>query len=445
MRDIAVVIALALIACGGKDASESKSEKTAKREVADGEMCEEHGVLMAICTKHNPKLIPVFKAKGDYCEEHGFPMTVCPVHHPERGGRPATDVAKDKAPADGTKVRLKGQDTARFAGIKLVAAVNRPGGARLEALASVTYDATKWAQLNARAAGVVRSIKVDIGAVVTKGTQIAVIESATVGADRSRLQAVQARVTFAQGNLEREQKLFEQRISAQKDVLDAQQELAEAKGELAALTAAVGVVGQSAGGNSYILAAPIAGVVTKRNVTIGSMVEMNSGALFEIVDTSSMRAEIEVPEMELHRVRLGQQVTVTVDALPGSEFAGTIDFIAPEVTRETRTSKARATLANPEATLRANMFGKAQIALGRTESTVLVPRVAVQRVADVDMVFVTTALGEYEVRRVKTGVREGDSVEITSGLKAAEQVVTEGSFLLKTETMKGSIGAGCCE
>lgn len=175
------------------------------------------------------------------------------------------------------------------------------------------------------------------------------------------------------------------------------------------------------------------------------MVEMNSGALFEIVDTSSMRAEIEVPEMELHRVRLGQQVTVKVDALPGSEFTGTIDFIAPEVTRETRTSKARATLANPEATLRANMFGKAQIALGQTESTLLVPRIAVQRVADVDMVFVTTAPGEYEVRRVKTGVREGDSVEITSGLKAAEQVVTEGSFLLKTETMKGSIGAGCCE
>jgi cobalt-zinc-cadmium efflux system membrane fusion protein len=445
MRRTAVVIALALIACGGKDASESKSEKPAKQEVADGEMCEEHGVLMAICTKHHPKLIPVFKAKGDYCEEHGFPMSVCPVHFPERGGRPATDIAKDKAPADGTKVRLKGQDTARFAGIKLVAAVNRPGGARLEALASVTYDATKWAQLNARAAGVVRSIKVDIGAVVAKGAPIAVIESATVGADRSRLQAAQARVTYAEGNVQREQKLFEQRISAQKDVLAAQQELSQAKGELAALNAAVGVVGPSAGGNSYVLAAPIAGVVTKRNVTIGSMVEMNTGALFEIVDTSSMRAEIEIPEMELHRVRLGQQVTVTVDALPGSEFTGVIDFIAPEVTRETRTAKARATLANPEASLRANMFGNARIALGQTESTVLVPRIAVQRVADVDMVFVTTAPGEYEVKRVKTGVREGGNVEITSGLKSSEQVVTDGSFLLKTETMKGSIGAGCCE
>jgi len=445
MRRIALVVVLALAACGGKDASESKSEKPAKQEVADGEMCEEHGVLMAICTKHNPKLVPVFKAKGDYCEEHGFPMSVCPVHHPERGGRPATNVSKDKAPADGTKVRLKGQETARFAGIKMVAAENRPGGARLEALASVTYDATKWAQLNARAAGVVRSVKVDIGATVAKGTPIAVIESATVGADRSRLQAATARVTYADDNVKRQQQLYDQRIASQRDVLVAQQELSQARAELSALGAAVGVVGPSAGGNSYVLAAPIAGVVTKRNVTIGQSVEANSEVLFEVVDTSSMRAEIEIPETELYRVRLGQQVIITVDALPGSEFPGVIDFIAPEVTRETRTTKARATLTNPEGTLRANMFGRAMISLGQTEATVLVPRAAVQRVADVDMVFVLTAPGEYEVRRVKTGAREGDSVEITSGLKPSEQVVTEGSFLLKTETIKGSIGAGCCE
>src|SRR5213594_3526518 len=55
--------------------------------------CKEHGVLEAVCTKCNPALIAVFKAKGDWCEEHGFPESFCPICHPERGGRPASDIS----------------------------------------------------------------------------------------------------------------------------------------------------------------------------------------------------------------------------------------------------------------------------------------------------------------------------------------------------------------
>lgn len=447
MRTHVLLVTLALIlgpACKSKDDQPAKKAE-AKGAAAEGAMCAEHGVLEAICTKCNPKLISIFKSKGDYCEEHGFPMSVCPIHHPERGGRPAVSVAKEKAPPDGTKVRLKTQDTARLAGIKTVAAERRPGGARLEALASITYDATKWAQVNARAAGVVRAVKVDVGTPVKAGTPIAVIESASVGADRSRLQASASRVAVAKANLKREQELLQQGISAHKAVLAAQQELDVAKAEQAAAGAALGVVGPSAGGSGYVLTAPIAGVVTKRNVTIGHMVGSDDAVLFEIVDTTTMRADIEIPETELRRVRVGQEVAITSDVLPGSEFTGTIDYIAPDVSRETRTIKARATLSNPEGTLRANMFGRAQIALGGTEETVLVPRMAVQRVDTVDLIFVKLAEGEYEVRRVKTGVREGDRVEVTQGIKPGEPIVTEGSFSLKTETLKGSIGAGCCE
>ena len=440
MRALLIIVLVAL-GCGDKESKETK----ATSETADGAMCAEHGVLEAICTKCNPKLIPIFKSKGDWCEEHGFPMSVCPIHHPERHGKPIADVTSDKAPPDGTKVRLKTQDTARLAGIKTIAAEPRPGGARLEALASITYDATKWAQVNARAAGVVKAVKVDVGTIVKAGTPIAIIESATVGADRSRVQAAASRVAVADANLKREQELLQQGISAQKSVLAAQQELDAAKAELASARAAVGVVGPSAGGSGYVLTAPIAGVVTKRNITIGHMVNSESDVLFEIVDTSSMRAEIEIPETELRRVRIGQAVTITTDALPDKDFTGTIDYIAPEVARETRTTKARATLANPEGTLRANMFGRARIALGDSAATVLVPRASLQRVAEFDLIFVKLAEGEYEVRRVKSGVREGDRVEVVEGIKSGEQVVTEGSFLLKTETLKGSIGAGCCD
>src|SRR5829696_3288100 len=81
------------------------SEKAAS--VAEGAMCKEHGILEAICTKCNPRLIPIFKAKGDWCQSHDFPESVCPLCHPERGGKPVADVSSDGAPPDGTKVRFK--------------------------------------------------------------------------------------------------------------------------------------------------------------------------------------------------------------------------------------------------------------------------------------------------------------------------------------------------
>ena len=445
IRNLSLVLLLATVACGGGDNEKSTEKTEAKAPGSDGAMCEEHGVLEAICTKCNPKLVAVFEAKGDYCEEHGFPMSVCPIHHPERGGRPVASIATDKAPPDGTKVRLKTQDTARLAGIKVVKVERRPGGERLDALATITYDATKWAQVNARAAGVVREIKVDVGASVKAGAPIAVIESATVGADRSRLKAAVSRAAIAETTYNREVELHKKGISAQKDVLAAQQELDAARAEQTAATAAVGVVGGGTSGSGYVLVAPIAGTVTKRNVTIGNMVAADERVLFEIVDTRVMRAEIEIPEAELRRVHAGQDVVIAIDTLPGTELAGKLDYLAPDVARETRTTKARVTLANPDGVLRANMFGRARIALGDAAESLVVPRIAVQRVGEVNFAFVRLAEGEYEARRVKTGSREGDHVEITQGIKAGELVVTEGSFLLKTETLKGSIGAGCCE
>jgi cobalt-zinc-cadmium efflux system membrane fusion protein len=449
MRIHPIILAFVVIlapACGSKNDSTAK-EKPGSKEGAAGEgICEEHGVLEAICTKCHPKLAAVFKAKGDWCEEHGFPMSVCPVHHPERHGRPveAVDVAADAAPPDGTKVRLKTQDTARHAGLKTVKAERRPGGPRLEALASLTYDATKWARINARSPGVVRAIKVDIGSVVKAQSPLAVIESASVGADRSRLRAAGSRVAVAEAAYRRESDLQKQGLAATKEVLAAQQELDAAKAEQSAAAAAVGIVGPGAGASSYVLASPLAGVVTQRSVTIGHMVSAEE-VLFEVVDTSTMRADIEIPETEISRIHVGQEVVVSLDALPDTSAVGTIDYVAPDIDRETRTVKARATLPNPDGQLRANMFGRARIALGTAEATVVVPRMAVQRVQDIDLVFVQTAAGEYEVRRVKTGTREGDRVEIVDGVKPDALVVVEGSFLLKTETLKGSIGAGCCE
>lgn len=436
-------ICIALVAACRGDAPPAKREAAA-RPAATGAMCAEHGVLEAICTRCNPKLVPVFQAKGDWCAEHGFPESVCPICHPERGGKPAAAVTPDDAPSDGTRVRFDGAEVARLAGLEVVAAEARPGGARLEVVATIAYDPTRRAEINPRAAGVIRTLHVDVGDPVGKGARLVAIDSASVGGDRSRLRAADAQVKVAQATHDRERELSGKGVSSVKDLLAAEAELAAARAERDAAAASIGVVGGGGGAGTYVLTSPLDGVVTRRTATLGHMVDVDD-ALFEIVDTRRMRADLELPEHELGRVRVGQTVTLHVDGLGEAAFTGAIDYIAPEIDRATRTAKARVLLGNPDGALRANMYGRGQIALGAVAATVMVPQAAVQRFGAIAVGFVEVAVGEYEVRRVKLGASDGAQVEIVSGLAAGERVVTTGSFLLKTETLKGSIGAGCCD
>jgi cobalt-zinc-cadmium efflux system membrane fusion protein len=456
MRPTWYVVALAtalLLGCnspGGTAAREVATSSAApnatpeaKAPSADG-MCKEHGVLEAVCTKCNPALAAVFKAKGDWCNEHGFPESFCPLCHPERGGRPLGDVADDGAPRAGTKIQLARAGTGKLAGIETVKAVIRPGGGSVLAPARITYDATKVAQVNARSPGVVLSLKVDVGAKVAKGAPLAVIDSPDVGADRARLGSARARVAVAEENYARELQLEKDGITARRSVLEAKGDLDAAKGEHAALSAALSVMGAGGGGiGGYTLRAPIAGVVTERNASIGKLVAAEQ-ILYEIVDTSSLWADLDVPEVDAARVTVGGKVTITLDALPGRTLSGTIAYVAPSIDEHTRTAKARVALANDGGLLRANMFGQARIAIEADRPAVMVPRSAIQRAKNVHLAFVRTGDEQFETRRVELGISEGELVEVTKGLAPGDEVVTTGSFLLKTETSKESIGAGCC-
>jgi cobalt-zinc-cadmium efflux system membrane fusion protein len=408
-------------------------------------LCREHGVLESVCTKCNPALIPVFKAKGDWCDEHGFPESLCPICHPERGGLPQADVSSDGAPLDGTKVQFKTKDTARLAGIETVAARAQAERAAVDATATIVFDATRVAEVNARAAGVVRTINADVGTTVVAGGPLAVIESADFGAEQSRLSAASSRLGLADATYRRLNDLHREGIAPEREVLAARQEVEAARAELASTRAALGVIGPEQNGAArYTVSAPIAGVVTRRAATIGERVGAGD-ALFEVVDTSVMWAQVDVPEAVLASVAVGQTVAITVDGVGDRQFGGTISYLAPAIDLRTRTALARVALQNPEGVLRANMFGRAAIAVKSDgASAVVVPAVAVQRAGGVRMVFVRLGEDAFETRRVRVGAKRGDAVEISGRVAPGDAVVTVGGFLLKTETLKGSIGAGCC-
>ncbi len=410
----------------------------------DPEMCSEHGVLEAVCTKCKPQLAAVFQAKGDWCVEHGFPESFCPICSPEREGRPVeTDLAADGSPPDGTKVRFQTRDAAKLAGFETALVVEAAWTGGTSAVVRIDWDATRVALVSARSPGVVTAIDADVGAPVRKGGALARVRSADVGGDRSRVEAARQALGVAEAEHRRKASLLDAGVTSQREVLAAEQAVASARADLGALEAELGLVGQGSG-DSYTIRSPIAGVVTQRHASVGLSVDP-AEPLFQVVDASRMWAELAIAERDLSRVRPGQPVEVAVDALPERVFPGSIAYIAPSVDPTTRTALARVELDNADGLLRAHMYGSARIVTDAAEAAVTVPSAAVQRAGDVQLVFVRTAEDEFVARRVRVLSRSGDTVRIAGGVAAGDSVVTTGSFLLKTETLKDSIGAGCCD
>lgn len=440
MRTLALGLALLFVGCGPTETPASEGPAAATDPDA---MCVEHGVLESLCTVCNPALVPVFRARGDFCEEHQLPESICPVCHPDREGRPTRAVRGDDAPADGTRVRLATAEVAARAGIDVATATSAPGFGDVVATARVAYDPSRVARLNPRAPGVVRTMHANIGDRVEPGDGLITIASAEVGAGNTRVSAARSRLQTAEANLARVEQL--EGVVSQRDRLRAQQEHAEARAELAALRSRLGVVGRTRGAE-YTLTSPITGVVTRRTASLGAYVE-GSTVLVEVADVSQVWVELDVAEDELAGVTLGQPVSVTMDALDERTFEGSLEYLAPEVDPHTRTVPGRLTLSNADGSLRANMFGQARIRVPRSEAGVLVPRGAVQRARGATMVFVRVAPELFEVRRVEVHDRPAEPglVEVRGRVEPGDEVVTVGAFLLRTETVSDSIGAGCCE
>ncbi|MBI5501146.1 MAG: efflux RND transporter periplasmic adaptor subunit [Deltaproteobacteria bacterium] len=427
---------------GGVEPSAASPSSPAARPA--GEMCE-HGVLGAVCPKCHPALAAVYRAKGDWCAEHGFPESFCPTCRPESGGRPAVELAGDGAPADGSKVRLASRQAAALAGLQVAEAVDRPATVELVTTARVAYDSGRVARITAPAPGVVSELHVAVGSPVAVGAPLAVVRTAAVAVARARLDAAQARVDLAASTYRAERRLREQNIAAGREVRIAQAELADARAELAAARAELDILQPTADdGTSCVVRSPVAGVVTLRVPTVGNTVVV-ADLLFEVVDASTVWVELEIPETEVGRVTEGRPVVVTVDGLPGREFHGTLGWLAPALDPRTRTVAGRVVVANTDGVLRANMFARARIALEDPRPAVLVPVAAVQRARGASLVFVRLAEDLFEVRRVAVGPAAGGLVPAQGRLRAGEEVVTVGAFLLKTETLKDSIGGGCCE
>lgn len=494
------VLALAIAGCSG-----GESENIEDTQAAAADFCEEHqiaesrcpycnpglieslgfcgghGVPEAFCYLCSPDLIPAFKAVGDWCGGHDRPESQCYICNPELDperketaeslvhpensavANAATGgyVSRRQRPPSlscstlGLTVRLDGPEIAENAGFQFATVGTRLISKTVKCNAEVAYDGNRYARLSAQVPGIVLEVHKDLGDHVEPGEALATITSIHLGAAKgSFLQAVAA-VGLWERNHEREAGLLNRGVSTEKDLLEAETSLAESRISLSQAEQALLSFGVSQKqmeeirttgdtSPSYAITAPLAGRVIDRNTAIGEVVDP-SASLFTIADVSRMWAGIDVYEADMRDIQVGQPVVLQVDGLKGESFAGSITWVSSQLNPQTRTLEARAELDNSQGLLRANMFAEASVSVSDQRHCLVVPEAAVQWEGCCNVVFVKTSASVFEPRKVHLGIGTGTFYEILSGVREGEEVVTQGSFLLKTEILKGSIGAGCCE
>lgn len=174
------------------------------------------------------------------------------------------------------------------------------------------------------------------------------------------------------------------------------------------------------------------GYVLSLGVLEGHQVEPGT-TLMTIVDLSQVWAVLDLYEFDIGRVRTGDAVEIEWVGLSDETYRSTVDYVYPLVDARTRTTKARAVLANPGGRIRPGMYGRARIVVEPRQSLVL-PVEALIDTGTEQYVFVLDGPGHFVPVRVQAGLTTPTEVEILSGLAEGQQVVTSGNFLLDSES-----------
>jgi len=180
------------------------------------------------------------------------------------------------------------------------------------------------------------------------------------------------------------------------------------------------------------LYSPISGVVSAKTAVEGIRISP-ADTPFEITDLGAVWGVADVYEAEIARIRLGMPADLALGSIPGRSFHGRVAFIDPQVDPKSRTVKVRVELANPRGELKPEMYGE-MVLRSQARKGLVVPIDAVLDSGARKIVFVSLGEGRFEPRLVETGANLGETVEVRTGLKAGEAVVTRANFLVDSES-----------
>ena len=297
------------------------------------------------------------------------------------------------------------------------------GSGRTVALPGTLQGAVQ-APIAARAAGYVKSWNKDIGSRVHKGDVLAVIEAPEL--DQQVSQAVAARdqtastVALADSTVARWDALRKKDVVSQQDLDERRAGLVQARANLAAADANLQRLRQLEAFKNVI--APFDGIVTRRNIDVGDLIDTTGKPLFLLSQTDPLRVYVSVPQSYANLVKTGQTVVVTQAELQSQQFKGQVTRTSGSIDASTRTMQVEVSLPNKDGTLLPGAY--VQVALPLTASATLsVPSNALLFRGEGTRVAVVDGQGKVTLHAVTLGRNNGTTVEVTGGLQASDRLV----------------------
>jgi membrane fusion protein (multidrug efflux system) len=274
--------------------------------------------------------------------------------------------------------------------------------------------------------GIVKSINVDAGSPVSRGMLLAEINDTDYRLDVRRAEAAmrQAEASLANTKLEYERKssLHKEELVTKQQFDDVSARLALAEGDLDRAKALLSLAREKQARTKIY--SPLHGFVREKKVTTGDYVR-NGTPLLWVIQSDPIKLSFTVPEREVGKIRIGQDVSFRVESFPEREFKGRIRSIYPGLEEKTRTLQVEAIVKNHDNGLKPGFFAKVTLYTEEARDMIVIPVTSV--LYDNANIRVFVAEGDLaRERAVKIGRKYGEVLEVTDGLKKGEMLVVVG-------------------
>lgn len=316
----------------------------------------------------------------------------------------------------------------------------------LELQGNVELNQDAVAHIVPRTAGVVKSVRLNLGDLVKAGEILAVLESRELADAKSAYLAARERYALAEATFGREKDLWNKKIASEQEFLNSKKLLSEARIEQATAKQKLSALGLRESDftrmvelgfselTRYEMRSPIQGTIIERHITTGEYAKAED-SVFVVADLTLLNVVLQVYPKDLAFIKKGDKVKVfgpTQNVLGD----GTVNFVGAIVEQESRASKVMVRLDKPAADLRPGLFVKARVQTGEIDVPVLVPRTSLQTLEKKDVIFVESAEG-FVATPVQLGRSNSTHVEVVGGLETGKKYVSSGGFSLKAEVEKG--------
>jgi len=349
-------------------------------------------------------------------------------------------------------------DAIKYAKLEFTEVTEAQVTAPLEVTGHIAINEDRTVRVGSLFSGRILEVPVKVGDQVARGHALAKMHTHEVHEAQAEYAKAQAELKqrktnadFAKSLMERAERLYQAKAGSlnelEKSKVEYQaaiQEIARAEAELERAIGHrehLGLPDSQNYDELVIIKAPAAGVVMKREITPGASVNPGDN-LFLISDLSSVWVMAEVPEKHLSSLKIGAGVQIKVAAYPDEMFAGRIARLGETLNAQTRTLEVRCLVENRAGKLKPEMYASISLGgltVGEKRPAVMVSSTALQEMDGQTVVFVAKDQNQFEKRVVKIDRKQGELVEVLSGLSRGERVVTAGSFQIKTEFQKDKL------